>query len=146
MNGESLTILLVEDNEDHAEIVFRTFKTHRISNKLFHVDDGEKALNYLFEKNEYSDKTKYPTPNIILLDLRLPKIDGIEVLRNIKNDDKLKQIPVIILTSSDAEADVTKAYTNSVNSYIVKPLEYDKFVKLMENLGYYWLIWNKAPF
>lgn len=143
MKGERLAILLVEDNEDHAEIVFRTFKNHRIKNQLNHLSDGAEALDYLYGRKQYSERNKYPLPSLILLDLRLPKIDGIEVLTTIKRDENLKRIPVVILTSSDAEIDIVKAYDNYANSYIVKPLEFDNFTKLMDDLGYYWLIWNE---
>ena len=143
MKGERLAIQLVEDNEDHAEIVFRTFKNHRIKNQLNHLSDGAEALDYLYGRKQYSERNKYPLPSLILLDLRLPKIDGIEVLTTIKRDENLKRIPVVILTSSDAEIDIVKAYDNYANSYIVKPLEFDNFTKLMDDLGYYWLIWNE---
>lgn len=146
MNGELLSILLVEDNIDHAELVMRCFEDHRIANKIHHVSDGALAIEYLMGKNQYADREKYPIPNLILLDLRLPKVDGLEVLTRIKATETLKHIPVVILTSSDNEKDLVKAYNYYVNSYLVKPLDYDKFTELMEELGFYWLGWNKAPF
>jgi CheY-like chemotaxis protein len=146
MHGEPLKILLVEDNYDHAELVMRCFEEHRIANKFFHVDDGEKALNFLFNKEEYADKDTYPKPNIILLDLRLPKVDGIEVLSRIKEVDSLKTIPIVVLTSSSNKIDISKAYENYANSYLVKPLDFDKFTEMMNDLGFYWLGWNSLPY
>ena len=145
MNGEPLRILLVEDNLDHAELVKRSFESNRIANCLFHAVDGEQALNYLFKKGEYSEPKYSEYPNLILLDLRLPKIDGIDVLKQIKNDERLKTIPVVILTSSDAETDIIKAYYNHANSYLVKPMDFNKFNELMNELGFYWLVWNQRP-
>jgi CheY-like chemotaxis protein len=145
MNGESIVILLVEDEEAHAEIVRRNFKTSRIANRLIHVADGEAALDYLYQRNEFSDPATSPRPGIILLDLRLPKVDGLEVLRTIKTDPKLAAIPVVVLTTSQAEADMTKAYNNHVNSYLVKPVDFAKFTELMDTFGFYWLAWNHSP-
>lgn len=145
MMGEPLVILLVEDNTDHAELILRCFDEHRVINKVFHLPDGEVALNYINGVNEYADRTKYPMPNLILLDLRLPKIDGLHVLMHIKNNDEYKHIPVVILTSSENDKDVLTAYKNYVNSYLVKPMDYFKFNNLMNELGFYWLGWNKPP-
>lgn len=145
MNGEPLTILLVEDNLDHAELIARSFEDHRVANKLFHVTDGEAALDYLFRREDYADPEKSPTPHVILLDLRLPKIDGQEVLRQIKASNELKQVPVVVLTTSEAEKDVHSAYKNGANSYLAKPVDFDKFTQLMDDLGFYWLGWNHHP-
>ncbi len=145
MVGEPLFILLVEDNDDHAELIMRSFEIHRIANKLVRVSDGEEALNYLFNKEPFADKNQYSKPNLILLDLRMPKVDGLEVLKEIKQHENLKKIPVVILTSSEAEIDIAKAYNNYVNSYLVKPLDFNKFSNLMNELGFYWLSWNTNP-
>ncbi|HOK40192.1 MAG TPA: response regulator [bacterium] len=142
LSGEPLFILLIEDDDDHAELVIRNFQKHRIANKVIRVADGEEAIDYLFHKNKYSDVEKYPLPNLILLDLRMPKIDGIEVLKIIKNSEELKEIPVVILTSSQCETDIRNAYRNYTNSYIVKPLDFEKFNQLIKDLGFYWLGWN----
>ena len=139
---EPFTILLVEDNPAHAELVARSFEGHQIANRIYHVSDGEAALNYLFRQGEYSDPAKYPWPNLILLDIRLPKASGLEILKQIKRDGKLQFIPVVILTTSAAEQDVAGAYQEHANSYLVKPADYAEFSKLMEELGYYWLGWN----
>ena len=146
MRGEAINVLLVEDDPAHAEIVKRNFETFRIANRLIHVWDGEEALDYLYRRGKYSDSNESPRPGIILLDLRLPKIDGLEVLQTIKSDHDLRRIPVVILTTSAAEADKVKAYDSFASSYLVKPVDYAQFVSLMEALGYYWLAWNDFPF
>lgn len=145
MNAEILTILLVEDNEDHAELVKRNFAANQVANNLFHVRDGEEALAYLFRRGGYADPALSPTPNLILLDLRLPKVDGIEVLREVKGSEIYKSIPVVVLTSSSAENDIARAYSHNANSYLVKPVDFEKFTRMMKDLGYYWLAWNKNP-
>jgi CheY-like chemotaxis protein len=134
----------VEDNEDHAELVKRSLRTHRIMNSIHHVTDGEEALDFLFKKGKY-EIDNHEHPNLILLDLRLPKLDGIGVLKKIKADPELKMIPVVVLTTSSSHADVGDAYTNYVNSYLVKPVDFSKFSKMMEELGYYWMGWNENP-
>jgi CheY-like chemotaxis protein len=143
--GEPLVLLLVEDNDAHAEMVKRSFEQHKVSNVIFHVDDGQKALDYIFHEGEYSDKQKYPHPNCILLDLRLPKVDGLEVLRRIKSDESTRKTPVVILTTSSADKDIAQSYEYHANSYVVKPMDFAKFESLMEDLGYYWLAWNQNP-
>ncbi len=145
MVGEPLVILLIEDNPDHAELVMRSFGEHKVANKIYHMSDGKEALDYLFQKGMFSDPKKSPLPHIILLDLRLPKIDGLEVLKEIKLDAKLRKIPVVVLTTSEAEKDLSHAYDFHANSYLVKPLDFKKFTKLMDDLGFYWLAWNRKP-
>ena len=146
MKDESLKILLVEDNEDHAEIVMRSFKAHHVANPIQHVTDGEAALDYLLRRGKFSDPKKSPRPHLILLDLRLPKIDGLDVLKAIKETDQLRRIPVVILTSSEEEHDVAMAYDHHANSYLSKPLDFKKFTEMMRELGFYWLGWNVNPF
>lgn len=145
MDGEALVILLVEDNPDHTELIMRNLHDHRVANKIYHVPDGEAALDYLFRRAGYTDPKKSPRPHVILLDLRLPKVDGLEVLTEIKASDELRRIPVVVLTTSEAEGDVSTAYENHANSYLVKPVDFDKFTKLMNDLGFYWLSWNRKP-
>ena len=145
MKGEPLVILLVEDNLDHSRAIMRTFRNHQVANEIFHVVDGEAALDYLFRRGEYTDPTTSPRPHIILLDLRLPKIDGLEVLKETKQSKELHRIPVIVLTTSEAETDIAMAYDNSANSYLVKPVDFAKFTRLMRDLGFYWLGWNRHP-
>jgi len=145
MKGEPIVILFVEDDLAYAEIVRRNFETFRIANQLIHVTDGQAALDYLYRKAEFDDPEKFPMPNLILLDLRLPKVDGLAVLKAIKSDPKLSDIPVVILTTSAAEADMVKAYEYHANSYLVKPVDFPQFVKLMDTFGYYWVAYNKYP-
>jgi len=143
---EPLHLLLVEDNEDHAEIVRRNFHSHQVANDMRCVTDGETALDYLLRRKEYSDPQESPRPDVILLDLRLPKLDGLDVLKEIKNNKELQRIPVVILTSSDEERDIAAAYDCHANSYVVKPLGFSKFTDLMRDMGFYWLGWNAGPF
>lgn len=144
MIGEQILIMLVEDNADHAELVIRTLESHHIPNRILHVSDGETALDYLLRRNNFSAPQTSPRPHIILLDLRLPRVDGLEVLRTIKQEgEELRNIPVVILTTSEAEKDLLRAYEYHVNSYLVKPVGYEDFNNLMHDLGGYWLGWNK---
>lgn len=145
MVGEPILVMLVEDNMDHAELVLRTLEAHDISNQVRHFLDGQSALDYLYQRGEFSGLTEIERPHIILLDLRLPRVDGMEVLKTIKEDPDLKSIPVIVLTTSEAEKDVARAYYNRANSYLVKPVGFEDFKKLMDDLGFYWLGWNTNP-
>ncbi len=145
MKGKPITILLVEDEDAHAVIVKRNLNDFKLANKIVHVKDGQAALDYLYQRNEYSQPLSSPRPELILLDLRLPKVDGLEVLKSIKTDPELMRIPVVIMTTSSAEKDVTQAYDNYANSYLVKPLDLQKFMPMLESMGFYWLIWNQSP-
>jgi CheY-like chemotaxis protein len=145
MTGEPVLVMLVEDNIDHAELVLRTLEDHQIANKVQHFLDGQSALDYLFRRGEFSASKDVERPHVILLDLRLPRVDGIDVLKAIKEDAELKRIPVVVLTTSEAEKDVAKAYYNHANSYLVKPVGFEDFRKLMDDLGFYWLGWNVNP-
>ena len=145
MQGEAVEILLVEDDPDHAELIIRGLEDNLVANRIHHVSDGEAALDYLFRRGEYADGEKSPRPHLILLDLRLPKIDGLEVLREIKADGEMRPIPVVVLTSSAAESDMARAGDNYANSYLVKPVEFDPFRRMMRDLGFYWLVWNQYP-
>ena len=142
MTDEPISILLVEDNLDHAALVIRGLKSNMISNQIAHVEDGEAALDYVFKRGNYSDA---PTPNLILLDLRLPKVDGLEVLKILKSNDDTKRIPIVILTTSDAERDMAMAYDYHANSYMVKPITFENFMELTKTLGFYWFVYNKQP-
>ena len=145
LTGEPLHILLVEDNDDHAELVIRGMRDQQLAHTIHHVSDGEQALDYLFQRGIYTDPQKNPRPTFVLLDLRLPRVDGLEVLRTIKTAPSLLRIPVVILTSSDAESDIAKSFDYHANSYVVKPLDFRTFTKLMKDLGSYWLGWNAKP-
>jgi len=146
VNGEPITILLVEDEPAHAEIVRRNFEELRLANRLVHVADGQAALDYLHRRGSFADPATSPRPGLILLDLRLPKVDGQEVLKTVKADPTLCSIPVVILTTSAMDADMVKAYDNHANSFLTKPVDHLQFVALMESLGYYWLAWNRHPY
>ena len=144
MIGEQILIMLVEDNADHAELVIRTLEGHHISSKILHISDGETALDYLLRRKDFGNPETSPRPHVILLDLRLPRVDGLEVLRMIKKEgEELRNIPVVVLTTSEAEKDVLRAYEYYVNSYLVKPVGYEDFNNMMRDLGGYWLGWNK---
>ena len=142
---DPLDILLVEDNDAHADLVIRGMRDQQVANKIHHVTDGEQALDYLLGCGAYTDPLLNPRPNLVLLDLRLPRVDGLVVLKTIKTTPALLRIPVVILTSSDAESDIVKSYDYHANSYVVKPLDYKLFTKLMKDLGSYWLGWNAKP-
>jgi DNA-binding response OmpR family regulator len=142
-----LTILLVEDNIPHAELVKRSLEAHQIANKIYHVADGEAALDYLFRQGVYADPVTSPRPCVVLLDWRLPKLSGLEVLREIRaaSDSDLHTVPVVVLTTSTAEQDIINAYEQHANSYLVKPVDFAQFTQLMHELGFYWLGWNYYP-
>jgi CheY-like chemotaxis protein len=145
MNGKPLTILHVEDNPDHAALVTRSLRHHQLASHLQLVEDGEAALDYLLHRGAYTEPETSPRPDLVLLDLRLPKVDGLDVLRTIKTTDAILDIPVVILTSSEGERDVTRAYGFHANSYLVKPVDFEKFTTMMDELGFYWLGWNCYP-
>lgn len=145
MKGKSITILLVEDDPAHAEIVRRNLETLRIPKRLVWVTDGQAALDYLRRTNDYAAPAIAPTPALILLDLRLPKLDGLEVLRNIKAEPLLKMIPVVVMSTSSAAPDIERAYEYRANSYVTKPLDLARFTATLDTLGYYWLRWNELP-
>jgi two-component system, response regulator len=143
-NYNEVEILIVEDNPNDAEMALRALKKNNLTNQILLVGDGEEALDFIFAKGKFAGRIK-TRPKIILLDLKLPKIDGLEVLRVIKSDPETKIIPVIVLTSSKEEADIMKSYQLGVNSYIVKPVDFDKFVDAIRELGLYWLLLNQNP-
>lgn len=138
-----IEILLVEDNPKDAEMAVRALKKNHLTNNVLVVKDGEEALDFLYARGEFTGYASYNRPRIILLDLKLPKIDGKEVLRVIKNDPEKKVIPVIVLTSSREERDIVESYQLGVNSYIIKPVDFDKFVEAVRELGLYWLLLNQ---
>lgn len=146
MKGKPVVILLVEDDPAHAEIVRRNFERSRVANELIHVEDGQAALDFLHREGAYAAPQRVPRPDLVLLDLRLPKVDGLEVLRRVKSDPDLTSIPVIVLTTSAAESDMVRAYDAHANSYLVKPVDFPQFVELLDTLGYYWLAWNERPY
>lgn len=134
--------LLVEDDEDHADLVSRAMRENRIANEIAIVGDGEAALRYLRNQAPFENA---PRPHVILLDLKLPKIDGHEVLEQIKSDPGLKTIPVVVMTTSQAESDRARAYASHANSYLVKPLDFERFHEMILQLRLYWAAWNEPP-
>ncbi len=140
---QEVEILLVEDNPNDAEMALRALKKNNLSNKVLIVKDGEEALDYLYSRGKFAAKNLSSRPKIILLDLKLPKVDGKEVLRAIKSDPEKRMIPVVVLTSSQEESDIFESYQLGVNSYIVKPVDFDKFADAVRDLGLYWLLLNK---
>jgi len=145
MQDDALVVMLVEDNPAHAEIIIRLLQEHRITQQIQHVSDGEAALDYLFRRGQYADPAMSPRPHVTLLDLGLPGMDGLEVLKEIKTTEELQKIPVVVVTTSDAESDVARAYDYHANSYLVKPVDFARFTQLMDELGSYWLRWNRSP-
>lgn len=138
-------ILLVEDNPYDAELTLRALRSKGLSNKLLTCTDGVEALDFLFGKGTYAGRNPADRPKVIFLDLKLPRVNGLEVLQKIKNDDRTRTIPVVILTSSQEEMDIVRSYNLGVNSYTVKPVDFDEFFQVVEELGLYWLFLNKVP-
>jgi two-component system response regulator len=135
----TVEILLVEDNPDDVELTLHAFRRHNLANHVRVARDGEEVLGYLFGGEEHAQ------PKVILLDLKLPKVDGLEVLREIRGEPTLRCVPVVILTSSREERDIVRGYDLGVNSYIVKPVDFDKFIQTVQTLGFYWLLLNEPP-
>jgi two-component system, response regulator len=142
---EIVDILLVEDNPNDAELTIRALTKHNLANSLIHLKDGAAALDFIFARGEYASRDSADKPKLILLDLRLPKVDGIDVLRIIKSDTRTSMTPVVVLTSSEEERDIIGSYRLGVNSYIVKPVDFNKFLGAVTELGFYWLLLNERP-
>ena len=142
MNPQPVDILLVEDNPDHVELILKALRDNNVLNEVYVVNSGEKALDFLNKRGEYVDVRR---PGLILLDIKLPGVDGIEVLRLIKADPKLKSIPVVMLTTTSDDKEVIKSYGLGANSYIVKPVDFEHFIKVIKDLKLYWLIINSLP-
>jgi len=145
LKGQPVTILLIEDDPAHAEIVRRNLAEFRVGNRIIHLADGQAALDYFQRARSRQDTESSPMPDLILLDLRLPKVDGQQVLRFLKADPEWQRIPTVILTTSKAEQDLLGAYSHGASSYLVKPVDFAKFASLMEAFGFYWLAWNEYP-
>jgi two-component system response regulator len=142
MNPQPVDILLVEDNPDHVELILKALRNNNILNEVHVASNGEEALDFLYQRGNYADA---PRPGLILLDIKLPGVDGIEVLRLIKADVKLRQIPVVMLTTTSDDKEVIKSYSLGANSYIVKPVDFEHFIKVIKDLKLYWLIINSLP-
>lgn len=138
-------ILLVEDNPDDEALTLRALNKNRVANNIVVVRDGVEALDYLFVSGPYAGRDPFELPQVVLLDLKLPKVDGLEVLRRIRSDPRTRMLPVVILTSSREEQDLIQAYSSGANSYVRKPVDFNQFVEAIGQLGLYWLVLNEAP-
>jgi len=144
MENYEIEILLVEDNPDDANLTIRALKKNNLANKLHHVIDGDEALDFIFARGKYANNHVGNAPKLILLDVKMPKVDGIEVLRKIKADERTKKIPVVMLTSSKEDPDIKACYDLGVNSYVVKPVDFESFMKVVSELGLYWMLINQS--
>ncbi len=142
---ELVEILLVEDNPDDRELTIRALKKNNLANHVVVTKDGQEAIDFLFARGSFANRNTTEKPKVILLDLKLPKVDGLEVLRQIRLNEQTKLIPVVVLTSSHVERDLVESYKLGVNSYVVKPVEFEKFVQAVSELGLYWGVLNKTP-
>lgn len=142
---EAVDILLVEDNPHDAELTIRALKKHNLANHLFTVEDGAEALDFIFCRGKYATRELSHSPKVVLLDLKLPKVSGLEVLRALKQDEKTRLIPVVVVTSSREDPDIKTAYALGANSYVVKPVDFDAFAESVSSLGLYWLLVNQPP-
>ena len=140
---DNVDILLVEDSPFDAELTLTALETHKVANVVHHVKDGAEALEFLFAEGAYASRKNLPSPKLVLLDLKLPKVNGLDVLRKVKSDERLKTIPITVLTSSKEDHDVIESYRLGVNSYIVKPVGFDNFSEAIRHLGFYWMIVNR---
>ena len=142
---EQRLILLVEDNDDDVELTLRALRRNRVANRVDVVRDGAEALDYLFATGSYAGRDVRDTPNLVLLDLKLPKVGGLEVLERLRADARTRRLPVVILTSSNVESDLARSYDLGANSYIRKPVDFTQFMEAVNQLGLYWLVLNEAP-
>lgn len=143
--NQPVDILLVEDNPEEAQLAIRSFKKGNLANHLLHIDDGETALDFIFARNQYAQRDPGNLPKLILLDLKLPKVSGLDILRAVKQDPQTRKIPVTVLTSSREEPDIIACYDLGVNSYIVKPVNFESFSRAVAELGMYWMFLNVPP-
>jgi two-component system response regulator len=145
MASDIVEILLVEDNPNDVELALHALKKNNLANHIEVVRDGAEALEFLFATGSYADRKVENGPRVVLLDLKLPKVDGLEVLRRVKSDPRTRSIPIVVLTSSREERDIVESYELGVNSYITKPVDFDQFTEAVRHLGYYWLLLNQPP-
>ena len=144
-NYNAVEILLVEDNPQDAELMIRALRKQKLANQIHVAEDGEEALDFLFCKGKFSDRDFSQSPKVIFLDLKLPKISGLEVLQELKSNPRTQTLPIVVITSSRENPDIKKAYELGVNSYVVKPVNFDDFLKAMSQIGLYWLLVNEVP-
>jgi CheY-like chemotaxis protein len=143
--GKMMTILLVEDNPDHAELTMKALTREKLLNRVYWVKDGAEAVDYLWHRNGYADPEKSPRPGLILLDIKLPKVDGIEVLRQIKSDETLRRIPTVMLTTSERDEEMVRSYGLGANSFVTKPVSFGAFVETVRKIELYWVLTNRTP-
>ncbi|HUQ24643.1 MAG TPA: response regulator [Burkholderiales bacterium] len=143
--ADQVEILLVEDNPADAEMTLRALRRNNLANKVYWVKDGEQALEFMFRTGTYADRDPIAVPKLVMLDIKMPKVDGIEVLRRIKANEETRTVPVVVMTSSNEERDVVESYRLGVNSYIVKPVQFESFLETVAKIGLYWVITNRVP-
>ena len=144
MKSREVEVVLVEDNPNDAELAIRALKGYNLANKLMWLKDGVEALDFIFAQGRYADRSVEEVPKVVLLDLKLPMVDGLEVLEKIKSDTRTKSIPVVVLTSSSEERDIIASYNLGVNSYVIKPVDFDKYVEAVKEVGLYWMSLNQV--
>jgi two-component system, response regulator len=145
MLTNAFEILLIEDNPNDVELTLHTLQKHHLANRIHVVRDGAEALDFLFCRGAYENRNPNHTPKVVLLDIKLPKVDGLEVLRRIRGDERMRLLPVVIMTSSREEPDIIESYKLGINSYIVKPVDFDQFSEAVRQIGCYWLLLNQPP-
>jgi len=144
-DADNVEILLVEDTPADAEMTLRALRRNNLANKVHWVKDGEQALEFMFRTGAYASRTPAAVPKLVMLDIKMPKVDGIEVLRRLKANDETRTVPVVVMTSSNEERDVVESYRLGVNSYIVKPVQFESFLATVADIGLYWVITNRVP-
>ncbi|NQT10133.1 MAG: response regulator [Desulfobacteraceae bacterium] len=145
MKGKPVNILLVEDNEDHIDLTLRALKNNNLINDIHVVKDGQEALDFVYHRGKYEDTEKYPRPGLIILDIHLPKVNGLEVLETLKKDHDYKSIPIIMLTTSSRDEEIARSYAGGANSYVTKPVNFEEFMKKIKSMKLYWTIVNSLP-
>lgn len=145
MANNEVQILIIEDSEEDVALILRALRKNNLANDVKVIDDGQEALDFLLEKGAYANAPKHEQPRVILLDLKLPKVSGVEILREVKSNESTRNIPIVVLTSSKELPDLEECYKLGVNSYIVKPVEFETFLKVVTELGFYWLLLNNTP-
>jgi two-component system response regulator len=144
-NYSHVEILLIEDSMEDAELTKLALKKHKLGNNLVHLEDGAQALDFIFARGNFADRSIFDIPKVILLDLNMPKIGGLEVIRQVKADERTKSIPIVVMTSSKEDQDIIESYKHGVNGYVVKPVGFEEFAKAVADLGMYWLLVNQSP-
>ena len=142
---EQIEILLAEDNAADAEMTLRALRRNNLANKVHWVKDGEEALDYVLGRGDYAGRNPESPPKLVLLDIKMPKVDGVEVLRQLKSEEKTRSIPIVVMTSSNEEHDIVQSYQLGVNSYIVKPVQFEAFLETAAKIGMYWMLTNRVP-